>query len=209
MNAMKSMAMLTCGLLLSSVLIRSHGTVFAGVKVIEEVPAPPEPKTFSPVIIYADTATTAPYAPTGWMGSKDAITFNDRSAEDPHSGPTCIKVEYKAVGDWGGIVWQNPENDWGDKPGGFNLTGATRITFWARGAAGGEKVEFYFGVIKSEKPYSDSDNGRITVILTKDWKQYTIDLSGKNLTRIKTGFGWSLAGQGKPVTFYLDDIQYE
>ena len=45
--------------------------------------------------------------------------------------------------------------------------------------------------------------------LTKDWKQYSIDLAGKDLSCIKTGFGWSLRGAGKLVTFYLDDIQYE
>jgi|SRR5579862_46490 len=206
---MRSMAMFACGLLLGCTLIGSRGTVFAGVKVLEDTPAPPEQKTFSPVVIYGDDATGAPYAPTGWMGNKEAIGFDNRCPDNPHSGPTCAKVEYKAAGDWAGIVWQDPPNDWGDRNGGHNLTGATKITFWARGGTGGEKVEFYFGVIKSEKPFADSDNGRITVNLTKDWKQYTIDLSGKNLTRIKTGFGWSLAGQGKPVTFYLDDIRYE
>jgi len=214
MNGMKQnyrilMIMFARGLLLGSALIGSRGTALAAVKVIEDTPAQPPTKTFSPFVIYADDANGVPYAPTGWMGNKSAIGFNDRCTDDPHSGATCVKVEYKAAADWGGIVWQDPPNDWGDKDGGHNLTGASKLTFWAHGAAGGEKVEFYFGVIKSEKPFSDSDTGRITVILTKDWKQYTIDLTGKNLTRIKTGFGWSLAGQGKPVTFYLDDIRYE
>jgi hypothetical protein len=36
-----------------------------------------------------------------------------------------------------------------------------------------------------------------------------IDLEGKDLTRIKTGFVWTLAGQGAPVVFYLDDIRFE
>ena len=46
-------------------------------------------------------------------------------------------------------------------------------------------------------------------VLTKEWKQYEIDLTNKNLGRIKTGFGWVVGGQGKPVTFYVDDIVYE
>jgi hypothetical protein len=29
------------------------------------------------------------------------------------------------------------------------------------------------------------------------------------LSRIKTGFAWTLAANGHPVTFYLDDIRYE
>jgi hypothetical protein len=44
---------------------------------------------------------------------------------------------------------------------------------------------------------------------SKEWKQYTIDLNERDLGRIKSGFFWSLAGQGKPLTFYLDDIQYK
>jgi len=31
----------------------------------------------------------------------------------------------------------------------------------------------------------------------------------KDLTHIKTGFGFSLADQGGPLTFYLDDIRFE
>jgi len=37
----------------------------------------------------------------------------------------------------------------------------------------------------------------------------SIDLSGKDLSRIKTGFVWIATGQGAPIDFYLDDIQYE
>jgi hypothetical protein len=47
------------------------------------------------------------------------------------------------------------------------------------------------------------------VKLTSDWREYSLDLSGKDLTRIKTGFCWVAAGQGAPVTFFLDDIRYE
>ena len=45
--------------------------------------------------------------------------------------------------------------------------------------------------------------------LTKAWKQYTIDLAGKDLTRIKTAFGFSLSAQGDSVVFYLDDVKVE
>lgn len=33
-------------------------------------------------------------------------------------------------------------------------------------------------------------------------------MTGKDLSRIKTGFYWVLTGQGSAVTFYLDDIAY-
>ena len=77
-------------------------------------------------------------------------------------------------------------------------------------AAGGEAVSFKFGVLGRDKKFFDSASGGLeSVTLTKEWKEYTIDLTNQNLARIKTGFGWSLAGQGHPVTFYLDDIRFE
>ena len=45
--------------------------------------------------------------------------------------------------------------------------------------------------------------------LGREWKRYSIDLKDRDLTRIKTPFVWSMAGRGRPVTFYLDDIRFE
>ncbi len=98
---------------------------------------------------------------------------------------------------------------WGDQPGGYDLTGAKRLSFWARGENGGEKVELKVGTIGKDKKYHDTAVVTKPVTLTKDWKKYEIDLSGKNLSVIKTGLVWSLAGQGKPVTFFLDDVWFE
>jgi hypothetical protein len=210
MKTNKTVAQAAIILLLSRGLLVIGGTVLAGVTVTEQLPEqPPAPKPAPVLIVYGDDSVNTPYTPSGWMGNTSAIGFNDQCAESPHSGSTCIKLEYKAPDKWAGIAWQDPPNDWGDRDGGHNLTGAAKLTFWARGRTGGEKVDFYFGAIKSPKPFFDTDTGKITTTLTADWKQYTIDLSGKDLTRIKTGFGWSLAGQGRPVTFYLDDIRYE
>ena len=83
------------------------------------------------------------------------------------------------------------------------------MEFYARGAKGGERVSFVFGVIQGDKPYRDTANGELKdVRLTKEWQKMRIPLNGLDLKRIKTGFGWSLAGQGEPVTFYLDEIRY-
>jgi hypothetical protein len=164
-----------------------------------------------PLVLYGEDAKAAlPYVASGWMGNHEAIAMDDASTDKPHSGKVCMKLEYKSAGDFAGIVWQDPANDWGDQPGGYDLSGAKRLTFWARGAEGGEQVEFKFGILDSDKPFPDTASGTTgAVTLKKDWTQYTIDLAGRDLTRIKTGFCWSLAGQGKPVTFYLDDVRYE
>lgn len=162
-----------------------------------------------PFVIYGDGAPASGYIPSGWMGNTNAIAMNEKCTTSPHTGDTCIKAEYKAGDQFGGVVWQDPANDWGDKPGGKNLTGAKALTFWARGENGGEKIEFKFGVLGADKKFHDSASGSTTVTLGKEWKQYSIDLKGKDLSQIKTAFCWVLAGQGSPVTFYLDDIQYE
>ena len=89
------------------------------------------------------------------------------------------------------------------------MTGAKTLSFWARGDKGGEVVTFLYGLLGSDKTYPDSSTGKTEATLTKDWKQYTLDVSGKDLSDIKTGFAWTLAANGKPVRFYLDDIQYQ
>ena len=70
-------------------------------------------------------------------------------------------------------------------------------------------VEFGFGLLGPDKKFADTAKGKMNVTLTNEWKQYEFDLSGKDLSLIKTGFYWTVAGQGKPVTFFLDKISFE
>ncbi len=166
-------------------------------------------KATLPLTLYAEDGGPQPYVPAGYMGTTAAIKMDPACTVQPHSGKTCLKIDYTYLDNWGGVVWQDPANDWGDKPGGLDLTGAKQISFWARGDKGGEAVTFVYGLLGSDKTYSDSSTGKTEVTLTKDWKQYTIPLTGKDLSQIKTGFAWTLAANGHPVTFYLDDIRYE
>ena len=163
-----------------------------------------------PFVVYADDASQTTYVPSGFMGNSDAVKMTLDSTENPYEGKTCLKAEYNSADNWGGVLWQSPANDWDGKlPGGANLTGATQLEFWARGANGGETVNFVFGVLDGNQPYRDTAKGELkNVVLTNQWKKLTMPLKGRDLSRIKTGFGWSLAGQGKPVTFFLDDIRY-
>ncbi len=161
-----------------------------------------------PYAIVGDDAKS-PFIPSGWMGNTGAIGMDDKCAVNPHTGKTCLKVDYKAGDNWAGVVWQSPANDWGDQPGGADLTGAKKLVIWARGDKGGEKVKFGFGLIGSDKKYSDSGKGEIEATLTAEWKAYEIDVSSQDLTRVKTGLYWVVAGQGSPLTFYLDDVSFE
>ncbi|MEO7716230.1 MAG: hypothetical protein ABIY70_08500 [Capsulimonas sp.] len=163
-----------------------------------------------PLVIYSEAGGTLPYTPSGYMGNTGAIQMDDACKTDPHAGKTCLKASYTAKDNWGGVVWQNPENNWGDKQGGLNLTGAKTLSFWARGAKGGEVVTFLFGLIGKDKKSPDSGSGKLDkVTLTKTWKQYTVDLKGVNLSHIVTGFAWTLSASGSSVTFYLDDVKYK
>ena len=53
------------------------------------------------------------------MGDAKAIKIDPAEANRPHSGKTCVRCEFTADKGWGGVVWQSPENDWGDRAGGY------------------------------------------------------------------------------------------
>jgi len=156
------------------------------------------------------------YIPSGFMPNGKCITFSDTWQENCQMGKTCIKVTYdvecsRKDQKWAGIYWLNPANNWGSRKGGYNLVGAKKLTFWARGEMGGEQIqEFTIGGISGD--YPDSDTAVIgPVILSSKWRQYTIDLRGKDLTYISGGFAWTTSEEVNPenCTFYLDNIRYE
>lgn len=166
--------------------------------------------------VYTDkVSTTNHFAPSGWMGDYGDIKLNDGYNKNPYSGKTCIRIEYNARETqnkgWAGIYWQNPPNNWGEKKGGFNLSGAIKLTFWARGERGYEKIKlFKIGGISGS--YSDSDASSIgPILLKKEWQQYTINLKSKNLSYISGGFCWVATAADNPtgIIFYLDVIKYE
>lgn len=169
-----------------------------------------------PFYVYLDKGSVNNhYVASGWMGDYGDVAFDQGWSEDPYMGSTAIKIVYSGKGSqgarWTGIYWQNPVNNWGDKDGGYDLSNASKITFWARGEKGGERIEeFKAGGLFGE--YSDSDVAGIgPVVLDKEWKQYAIDLSGKDFSSIIGGFAWSTNVDVNPegATFYLDEIRYE
>lgn len=167
-----------------------------------------------PLVVYGDgvddgPAAPGPYAASGFMGSVDAIKMDHAWTVDPHTGTTCIEARFTQPGGWGGVAWQHPPGDWGQKHGGYDLTGAKTLSFWARGAAGGEEVKFGFGLLGRDKKFFDTGKGELAVTLTDRWQHYQIDLKGQDLSAIKTGFMWVVAAKGEPVTFYLDDVVFE
>jgi len=169
-----------------------------------------------PFYVYADKGSIQNhFIPSGWMGDYSDLKLDVGSADNPYFGKTSIKITYdnKATNGarWAGMYWQYPANNWGGADGGFDLSRAKKLTFWARGEKGGERIEeFKVGGIMGE--YSDSDTAGIgPVVLDKEWKQYTIDLTGKDLSYIIGGFAWATNLDVNPdgAVFYLDEIKYE
>lgn len=177
-------------------------------------PPPPRGSTFS---VYTDAAAQDNhYVPTNWMGDGSVpgrVSLNECWTTNPHSGETAIQVKYtNSIIGWAGIYWVHPANNWGDRPGGYDLTGAKRLTFWARSEVPNTDVTFIVGGIGcSSEPFPDSLCPKIeqVKILSTDWTQYSIELpqSPPNLLgRVVGGFGWVLT---HAATFYVDDIIYE
>ncbi|PIQ90337.1 MAG: hypothetical protein COV71_04885 [Candidatus Omnitrophica bacterium CG11_big_fil_rev_8_21_14_0_20_41_12] len=169
-----------------------------------------------PFYIYADRTTVANhFIPSGYMGDYGDLRYDGASKDDAYLGDTCIKMTYSGKGSqgarWAGIFWQYPANNWGGVDSGFDLSKATKLTFWARGAKGGERIEeFKIGGVMGE--FSDSDSATIgPVLLNKEWMQYTIDLKGKDMSYIIGGFAWSANVDNNPdgAIFYLDEIKLE
>ena len=157
------------------------------------------------------------FVPSGWMGDLSSISLFgcDRSA--PHSGEMAMRASYSPTGalGWAGIYWQYPENNWGNISSGLDLRWANKLTFYAKGARGGEKVKFLVGGIGTRNdPYPDSLRPAVStgfIPLTAQWQSYTIDLRGQDLTHLIGGFGWVTDKCANPggATFYLDDVFFE
>jgi outer membrane protein OmpA-like peptidoglycan-associated protein len=170
---------------------------------------------FKAFALYTDkTPRHSHYVPSGYMGDSD-LTMSGAYTNTPTGEGPCLRVNYHATGPkgWAGIYWQDPANNWGDVPGkaGYDLRGASRLSFWARGETGGERVhEFRVGGIVGQ--YPDSDVATLSNIrLTREWKKYSIDLGKKDLRHIIGGFGFFVNKAESPggSTFYLDDLLFE
>ena len=160
--------------------------------------------------------------------------MQEDSTDRPYSGATCIRASFRSqlvrgLPNWGAWVFMQgvqrdggkPEPNWGKtSDAGMNLSGATRLTFRARGEKGGERVEFFaLGVGwdadrgQRSAPHADSSPAlKKKVTLSTEWRSYSIDLRKANLSYVLGGFGWAAnAGANglRDIAFYLDDIRYE
>ena len=183
--------------------------------VAQEEKAAPVQNGFAPYVVYSDKADARmKFLPTGWMGDYGDVKVIMGCSDVKYNGADSIKVVYtgeaKNNAGWAGVYWQYPGNNWG-KVKGMDLTGAKELSFWARGEKGGEVVsEFKMGGITGE--FSDSDSRQIgPIVLTNEWQQYTVDLTGADLSNVIGGFCWAASKENNPEGFivYIDEIFYK
>ncbi len=190
-------------------------------------------ETTLPLYVYNDGCDPLNgFFSSGWMGElahyigDDSTSANpteiidELSTDNPHSGETCIRISYSpSPAQWGGIYWQFPVNNWGKYPG-YDFSNSlarydsVKLSFWAKGKEGGEKVEFKTGGINDPTlDYLDSygpiSTGVIT--LTNEWKGCSLNLTGKDLSMVIGGFCWVTNYNQNPngSTIYLDEIVVE
>jgi hypothetical protein len=181
------------------------------------VSAPPQPSLAGscPFYVYKEWGDAANhFVPEGWMGDVADIRIDDNYKLDPER-PAVIQIVYTPAGpqQWSGIYWWDPPgSNFGTQDGGYDISCATKLTFWARGEKGGEKAELKVGGLRGA--YLDSINPAFStgpITLTNTWVQYTLVLEGKDLTHILGGFVWvtNKPSNRQGATIYLDDIRYE
>jgi hypothetical protein len=162
----------------------------------------------------------ATWSATGRMGDAKAddqyVEIDPRYRKAAHSSPDCMRIAYRAgPTGWAGLYWLSEAGNWGKVPG-QDLSRFTKVTFWAKGDVGGERVEFKAGGIdateRAEYRFTDSFSASLgAVALTDQWQPYRIALDGESLSSVVGGFAWvaTLADNPQGAVFYLDDIQYE
>jgi hypothetical protein len=185
------------------------------------------------------------FTPTNYMGDLGDITINENwegDSDPAHSSVIKIIYDPRGRGDdkgihtcrmnepttsackWAGVYWTHPANNWGEMPeAGYNLTGFTKLTFWARRDEQPVAAQFQVGGIghgiSTPPPYPDSIRDPVHtgwLPLTPKWTRHEIGLTGQDLRYVIGGFAWviswanaNISAGSPPLVFYLDDIRFE
>ncbi|HVY30346.1 MAG TPA: hypothetical protein VHB79_27500 [Polyangiaceae bacterium] len=151
------------------------------------------------------------YQPSGWQGDFAAISVPtvqpDACAARPANAVgTCSVWRYTpnaVTPAWSGVAWSRVWDANYTHPPVCLAAGATKLTFQARGAAGGEVVTF-----------SGAGGPEVPFTLTNAWKQYEVSLAGVVYNTpadgVPAGFFWKVAPptpNNAAVTFFVDDIK--
>lgn len=147
------------------------------------------------------------------VGAKKRIRWEKTAPIDAHSPPDAWKIEFEKSGGFAGVCWKNELGNEGEAPG-DDLSKARyrRLTFWAKGGAGGEVAEFRAGGLGNVKTrYQESfDVSAGKIRLGNTWSEYTIYVMDADLSSVMTPFCVLFHREDNPehTVVYVDDIQY-
>ena len=154
------------------------------------------------------------YLWSGYEGSNNGVSLNvDPFFESgPHQGSVCSKVTYdSSKEDYAGLYILATGNTQRGPGIGISILDAQYLEFYAKGAQGGEKVSFGYGMPSSKDNLNADSSSYIKMVtLTDRWDRIVIDLSGKSLSHINGLFRSYIKKDDNPngCTFYLDNINY-
>ena len=141
------------------------------------------------------------------INASDKFKLDLKSTTSPKFGSECIKVEFsgtKSNDSLHSIVWQQA------KPvAAYDLTGATKLTFWARGVLSGEKLKFGIGSPDALKKDASTAKKEMGFSLGNVWTKYEMDLSNLDLRRVEDAFYMTIVDADRPMTCYIDGITFE
>ena len=166
------------------------------------------PKVSLPFYVYED-GENDPYSPSAFMGNHKAMTVDTRHKGDVYSGKAALKITYNQEYDWYGLGLVNPANDWGEILGGYDISGATKFTFWAKADKKNVLATIGFGLIGKDKPFPDTAKKSKEFKLTTKWKKYSINLKKLDLTCIRSGFTIFSSSYGSSQTIFIDNVVFE
>jgi hypothetical protein len=158
-----------------------------------------------------DVATS--YPAIDLIGAKRRIQIEPASASEAHSPPQAWKVNFEKEGGFAGICWKNKAGNEGELPGDdLSKAGYRRISFWAKGAKGGEVAEFRAGGLGHLKTrYRDSfDVTAGKVKLGPTYAEYSIFVTDADLSSVMTVFCalFHREDNADGALIYIDDVQY-
>jgi hypothetical protein len=168
----------------------------------------------APFYVYKDwNSRLINFVPEGYLGDISFVKVNENYTLDPKRS-SVVQITYRPGGSegWAGVYWWSPGSRWGENNVGHDISFASKLTFWARGERGGEIAEFKVGGLPGQNGDSlgyPRSTGPIR--LSSEWTQYTINLTGSDLSHVVGGFAWITSSLNNPTgsTIYIDDIMFE
>lgn len=166
------------------------------------------PKVELPFYVYRE-GEELPYLPTAYMGNYEAIEVDVQHTEEVYAGEAAIRISYQDKSGWYGLGFVDPPNDWGEILGGYNLSGAKTLRFWAKASYDNLPIKIGLGLLEDDRTFHDTDKKMVEIVLTREWQPYTIKVKRLDLSCIRSGLVLFASGEGLRYQIYLDEVRFE